>query len=178
MVRAEKEVGRSAARVRVARRAVFWLGVPLVLAFVLAMLFYPGQVLGPPAGRGYSFSMEFLSALGRARTPDGTANPWASMLFNGGLVGCGILYGMFFWPARATFVELSSWRMIVWFCGFLMSVGIAGIGLTPFDRYPRIHDSFCSMTCVSGCLAVGVSLAASGRRFESAVSRGDRKSVV
>lgn len=171
MERIDQESERPAAWVRVAHRAVLWLGIPLVLVFLLAMLSYPGQVLGPPASRGYSFSMEFLSALGRVRTPDGTANPWASVLFNGALVGCGLLYGMFFWPARAIFVSRPQWRIVAWFCGCLMAVGIAGIGLTPFDRLPRIHDWFCSVTCVSGCLAVAVSLAFSGRRLEPATSR-------
>lgn len=166
-----KVSGGSAARVRIAHRAVFWLGIPLVLAFGLAWLVYPGQPLGPPANRGYSISMEFLSALGRARTPDGTANPWASVLFNGALVGCGVLYGMFFWPARATFVESPFWRFSVWSCGWFMAAGIAGIGLTPFDRFPRIHDWFCSVTCASGCVAVAISLARSGGRLEPSVSR-------
>lgn len=171
MSHGEKRSGWSVTRVRAAHRAMLWLGIPLVLAFALAMLVYPGQVFGPPAGRGYSFSMEFLSALGRVRTPDGTANPLASVLFNGGLVGCGILYGMFFWPARATFVDRPLWRKLVLLSGGAMAVGIAGIGLTPFDRFPRIHDGFCSVTSVSGCLAVGVSLALSGGRLEPIASR-------
>lgn len=155
----------------VACRAVLWLGVPLLLAFPCAILLYPGGHWGPTAERGYSFSMEFLSALGRGRTADGLSNPWASGLFNGALVGCGVLYSVFFWPGRVLFVRHRFLRIVVLGCGWLMACGLAGIGLTPYDRYPRIHDTLCSATCVSGFLAILIAVVDSGSRFEPSVSR-------
>ncbi|HPA17865.1 MAG TPA: hypothetical protein PLU30_08955 [Verrucomicrobiae bacterium] len=167
----EARAGRSDTWIRLACGVVLWVGVPLLLAFPCAILVYPGEWWGPGPGKGYSFSMEFLSALGRARTADGISNPWASPIFNGALVGCGMLYSLFFWPGRAAFVVRLPWRVLALACGWLMAGGLAGIGLTPYDRHPHIHDSFCSITCVSGFLAILIALMASGPRFEPPVSR-------
>lgn len=158
-------------RARVACLVLVWLGLPILLAIPSAILFYPGEWLGPGAAKGYSFSMDFLSALGRWRTAQGIANPMSAVVFNGALVGCGLLYGIFFWPGRATFIARRHWRLVMLAGGWIMAVGLAGIGLTPYDAFPRIHDTLCSVTLGGGFLAVFSAIIGSDRQFEPRVSR-------
>lgn len=162
---------RKVRRVRFACRVLVWVGLPILLAIPFAVLLYPGEWLGPGAAKGYSFSMDFLSALGRWRTAQGIANPISATVFNGALVGCGLLYGIFFWPGRATFVDRRHWRLLMLASGWIMAAGLAGIGLTPYDAFPRIHDTLCSVALAGGFLAVFLAIIGSDNQFEPPASR-------
>ena len=66
--------------------------VQYVVLTVLAMIFYPGGIIGDTSIVGYSFTQNFFSDLGRISTPGGESNIVSRILFSTALTVSGILF--------------------------------------------------------------------------------------
>lgn len=149
-------------------RALTWAGIvaTAVLLFA-AMWWFPGEDAG--ARRGYSFSGDFLSTMGKMR-----AGPWdntvSCLIFNGTLLMGGPILAAF-WKARASFLIQTGARRILQSCGLAMGMTIAGIGLTPCDFLPHVHNSMTYVAIALGVVCFSLCLAGSHREFESMSSK-------
>lgn len=149
-------------------RAVIWAGiVGTGFLFIAAMLWYPGDDAG--MRRGYSFGGDFLSAMGRTRAGS-CDNTVSCLIFNGALILGGTILAVF-WEARASFLTRPRAGTILRGCGLTMGLAMAGIGLTPCDFSPRVHDMLTHAVIVFGVICFGLCLVGSDRRFESAQSK-------
>jgi len=86
---------------------------------------------------GYSITENFLSDLGRTRTVDGLNNVAASAIFNRSVVILSLSLVPFF---CALTTVLHKHRASVPSFGVVSSLGLVGIGLTPYDRYFVAHN--------------------------------------
>lgn len=149
-------------------RALIWAGlVGTGLLFFAAMWWYPGDDAG--MRRGYSFSGEFLSAMGRTQAGS-CDNTVSCLIFNGALILGGSIPAVF-WKARALFLRRPPAGMILRGCGLTMGLAMAGIGLTPCDFSPHVHDMLTHAVIVFGVICFSLCLAGSDRRFESVQSK-------
>ncbi len=105
-----------------------------LVAVGFAIAYYPG---------GYSFFGDFLSDLGGSST--GKANPGVARLFNGSIVVLGISLVPFFAlvPSTVDSAGRSSW--VFGAGGAVSSMGLVGIGLTPYDVYTMAHNTALAM---------------------------------
>jgi hypothetical protein len=105
----------------------------------VCMLIYPDRNGNPG---GYRFCYEFVSALGMTVTSKGVNNFLPSLLFNIGL-GLSVVLLIPFWYFRSRcisghrFWQWAAFAGCSWF-----SLGILGVGLTPYNLYPDLHN-FC-----------------------------------
>jgi hypothetical membrane protein len=112
------------------------LGIAQFLGAVgIAIRCYPGDASGPD--RGYSMAGNFLSDLGRSHTDSGMENAVSAAIFNASVILLGVTLLPFFAILSDT---LQGLRNVVWIAGTLASVGLIGIGLTPYDRYFVAHN--------------------------------------
>lgn len=86
---------------------------------------------------GYSATENFLSDLGRTRTIDGLNNVTASAIFNRSVVILGLSLVPF---SCALTTVLDKHRVAVPAFGVVSSLGLMGLGLTPYDRYFVGHN--------------------------------------
>lgn len=80
---------------------------------------------------GYSLSDNFLSDLGRNRTPHGRSNQISARVFNFSIIALGVMMGPFYTVMPES---LSRNERTVRFAGLLSIFGLIGIGLTPYDE--------------------------------------------
>ena len=139
-----------------------------LLLFGAAMLAFPGG--HERMADGYSFSRHFLSAMGVTRVSNGTPNLPSCLMFNAALVLVGATF-VFFWRARVLLVRNPAARRTLRLCGILMALGLAGIGLTPYDHLPHVHDRMNGLVIVCGGLGFMLCLFFTERRFERWRSR-------
>lgn len=109
--------------------AMFGIG-QFALSLALAVNRYGGE-------DGYSATENFLSDLGRTRTVDGVNNVTASEIFNRSVVILSLSLAPFF---CALTTVLNKHRVAVPSFGFASSLGLMGLGLTPYDRYFVGHN--------------------------------------
>jgi len=145
-----------------------WTGIAATGVFFLAaMAWFPGGDEG--ARGGYSFGGHFLSAMGKTRA--GSAdNTISCLIFNGTLVMVGTILAMF-WNTRAVFLTRPVQGMLLRGCGLAMGLAMAGIGLTPYDHFPHVHDRMTHLVIVFGAICFAFCLFKSHREFESWKSR-------
>ena len=149
-------------------RALAWAGIAATGVFLLAaMAWFPSGDEG--ARGGYSFGGHFLSAMGKTRV--GSAdNTVSCLIFNGTLVMVGTILAMF-WNARAVFLTPPAQGTALRGCGLAMGLAMAGIGLTPYDHFPHVHDRMTHLVIVFGGICFAFCLFRSHREFESWQSR-------
>jgi hypothetical membrane protein len=103
---------------------VAWCGIAqFAICVYLAIEAYPG---------GYALDSNFLSDLGCSRTSLGDANTVSATLFNYSIIvlGCAMLPFLVVMPS--TLVQAQG---VMRFCGVMSSLGLIGIGMTPYDQY-------------------------------------------
>lgn len=103
---------------------VAWCGIAqFAICVYLAIESYPG---------GYALESNFLSDLGCARTSLGDANTVSATLFNRSIMalGCAMLPFLVVMPS-----SLVQAQGVMRLCGGLSSLGLIGIGATPYDQY-------------------------------------------
>jgi hypothetical membrane protein len=136
-----------------------------ILQFLVATCFairsYPSATDSTESG--YRLASHFLSDLGSTKTTDGLANADSAVMFNRSVIGLGI--------ALAPFFCVLGWQCgrvgwLIHACGALSSLGLIGIGLTPYDVYFAAHH-------VALVLWLGPMLVAMAAYFTSAALRDE-----
>lgn len=118
--------------------AIFGIAQFLV-AMPTAMRHYAGGTLTSRTSVGYSWSQNWLSDLGRVSAWSGKDNAVARKYFSSSviLLGCTLA---FFFVATLRAAEVFSFSAVVTSsAGLLSSLGLVGIGLTPFDVMHELH---------------------------------------
>jgi hypothetical protein len=150
-------------------RTLTWTGIAATFVLgALAMLAFPSGDEGVRGG--YSFGHHFLSAMGKTRVNGSVSNTVSCLLFNGALVQVGIVLAVF-WNARAVFLTRPAVRWAVRGCGLGMALAMAGIGCTPYDLLPRVHDPMTHTVVFFGVICFGLCLHWSPPGFESKKAR-------
>jgi len=94
---------------------------------------------------GYPFFHEFVSALGRTVTGEGVGNFGPALFFDITL-GLAVLMLIPFWYLRSRCLTgKECWRWTAFVCCTYFSLGILGVGLTPYNLHPHLHN-FCVYT--------------------------------
>lgn len=165
----EEAVTADQERRRVLRaRAPTWAGIiGTGVLLLIAMRWYPGEDAG--VRRGYPFSGDFLSTLGRTRAGSWD-NTVSCLIFNGTLLISGPILAVF-WRARAYFLTRPGTGTILRGCGLTMSFAMAGIGLAPCDLFPHVHDMMTYAAIVLGVVCFTLCFIGSHREFESVQSK-------
>ncbi len=116
------------------RSALFiLLGMPAVIAgMLLAIAFYPIP---------FSWTSYQLSVLGMTELKDGTSNYLSSVLFGGALSVGGVL-GFAYFRSRAACSRNQVIARFLLAFGAVGGVGLIGIGLTPYNLVPQLHNGF------------------------------------
>lgn len=118
----------------------------------------------------YSWSGEYLSAMGWTSLRDGTPNLASSICFNASLISCGLLC---FWYFLLRLRYGSGSRVRHW-AMFAMAVigsaGLVGIGCTPENLHPYIHNA-CTKVIIAWFLCIVSACAA--RRDDLFAKRGE-----
>lgn len=149
-------------------RALTWAGIVATAVLLLAaMLWFPGE--GREMRGGYSFGRHFLSTMGKTRAGSWD-NTVSCLIFNGTLIMVGTILAVF-WKARATFLSQPATSTALRGCGLAMGLTMAGIGLTPYDFFPRVHTLMTHAVIVFGVICFGLCLFGSHREFESVKSK-------
>lgn len=120
--------------------AVSAVGVlQFAVCLAAAMLVYPGGTPLESNAPGYSFFGNYLSDLGRSVAWSGVPNPLGSILFNTSLMVLGLATIPFFLflPLHVPDRAPALWCAAGF--GLLSSLGLIGVGLTPYDKYLNEH---------------------------------------
>ncbi len=118
--------------------------IVVLVSFGAAMCFYPEP---------YSWPMQFLSALGLTRHENGSANWISCLFFNTALVGAGIATAAYF-IFRALEFRKALPRRVMIVAGVLSGIGLAAIGLIPYNIQPELHNwaTYISMSIGAGII--------------------------
>jgi hypothetical membrane protein len=120
--------------------AISLLGVLQFLGCLgLAVQWYAGGSPLEPQATGYSFSGNYLSDLGRDVAWSGVSNHASAILFNASLVVLAVTQVPYFLflPLHAPDRTLPLWGAAA--IGVISCVGLAGVGLAPYDSHLRAH---------------------------------------
>lgn len=118
----------------------------------------------------YSWSGEYLSAMGRTALQNGKPNLLGSVFFNASLISCGLLCFWYF-LLRLRYgngLRIRHWAMF--FMAAIGSAGLIGIGCTPYNLHPHIHDA-CTQVIVAWFLCIV--FACTGRQEDLFAKRGE-----
>jgi len=119
--------------------------IQFVALTLLAMPLYPGGTVADETTRGYSFSANFFSDLGRTVAANGSPNTASFVLFVAALALAGIGLVVYFVAAPRWF-RPSRWGFALSILGSLFGVvaGICfvGVACTPADLYLGPHARF------------------------------------
>jgi hypothetical membrane protein len=135
--------------------AISLLGVlQFLICLALAMQWYAGGSPLNERAAGYSFYGNFLSDLGRTVTWSGAPNNASASLFNTSLVILAVAHVPFylFLPLHAadrTIPLLAAAAL-----GITSCVGLAGVGLAPYDIHLRAHVVWLLWWIIPLCLAL------------------------
>ena len=128
-----------------------------IFLLAAAMVSYNGGNTIDHYGIGYSFSLNFLSDLGRANGYAGQNNTLSFYSFNLSLAIIGIAFLIYFLflpslnnsnPRSFLFSRIGS------FFGCFSSICFAGVGMTPADSLLDMHIFFANWVFRSMCIAV------------------------
>jgi len=97
-------------------------------------------------------------------------NTVSCLIFNGTLIMVGTILVMF-WKTRATFLTQPTARTTLRNCGLTMGLAMAGIGLTPYDIFPHIHNLMTYAVIIFGVICFCLCLFGSHQEFESVHSK-------
>ena len=101
---------------------------------------------------GYSWSGEFISGSGLVAI-GGRPNTLSAVLLSCGLVLSGMLCAVYF-VLRSVCGAGALWaRIPIGVLGAIGGCGLVGIGLTPFDKHPDVHN-FCTLCWMPFFLAI------------------------
>lgn len=109
----------------------------------------------------YSWPKHYLSALGLTALKDGTPNLFTSLVFNGALVLSGVMTATYF-VFRGKCSKRKPLTGLLWLAGLVAGLGLAGIGIFPYNLAPHVHD-WCTWIASAGIL-VGIISAAGAVR--------------
>jgi hypothetical protein len=98
----------------------------------------------------------FLSDLGRLTSWSGTANWAAMLLFNGSLALLAISLLPFFWFLRLHAPDRAGLLRIAAGLGFVSTLALIGIGLTPYDLVNRQHNTVLAVWLTTSLVAVSL----------------------
>jgi hypothetical protein len=118
---------------------------------IIAMFFYTGGTAVEPESKGYRFFSNFFSDLGMIHSYNGRLNIVSAILFSSALVLMGIAIVLFFFAIQKFFIYNSKTKIIIRFTtvlGILSGITCAGIGFSPQDLLPTLHESMAY--CFSG----------------------------
>ncbi|MBX3433039.1 MAG: hypothetical protein KF847_06945 [Pirellulales bacterium] len=131
--------------------------VQFVVAVSIAISHYPER---------YSLASNFLSDLGRGVTHAGADNRTAATVFNGAILCLGASLAPFFVVMPAS---LAFGRGAMSVLGILTALGLAALGLTPYDRYEQAH--YAALALWLGPLVLMVPLYLASQAATGAVTR-------
>lgn len=127
----------------------------LVFALIVVPILFGAAMANFPAGhRGmdrYTFGQHVMSDLGRTHI-HATPNTRSFVLFMLAMGITGVTLAVF-WVSRHFFLVRPAARRTALVFGLLMGACMMGIGVTPYDRVPRIHDPVTSAAAAAGVLA-------------------------
>lgn len=130
----------------------------LACVFGVALLIFAAMLTYPI---DYRWEKLHLSALGLTSLRDGTPNPVSAALFNSALILAGVMTGSyFFFRGNRAGRPMLTW--VLRLAGIVGGAGLAGIGLTPYNLAPHLHD-YCTWIASAG-LILGVITAAGSVR--------------
>lgn len=124
---------------------VLFVCAAFVVLTLGAMLAYPGGTALDAHSRGYEFSFNFFSDLGRTNARNNTPNPIASKLFFFALSSAGVALGVFFLSFARFFWGDLAQRVVTGFgvvFGLLSACYFVGIALNPTNLRPHQHVHF------------------------------------
>jgi hypothetical membrane protein len=104
-----------------------------------AMAAYPGGMISDRNSKGYSWSNNWLSDLGRTQALNGDVNAKSAQLFNTSIIALGLFLAVFFVASLRAFDELTWSGILMTAFGVSSGLGLIVIGLTPFDIYEHAH---------------------------------------
>ena len=126
----------------------------------LAVNLYAGGTGDQPELKGYSWTGNFLSDLGRTRAWSGSDNASSARMFNRSV----LLLGSSLLPFFAVLPSvLERNRAAIWLAGTLSACGLVGIGLTPYDRHFVAHHIALGVWVARCCILVLAYLVCRGR---------------
>ena len=130
-------------------------GGMLPLFFIAAMVLYNGN---------YCWYADFISESGLVMVKKVRPNHLAAWLLTAGLTGSAMLCGWYF-VERFRWGKAPLWqRAAIMFFGVLGAIGLAGIGIAPFDQHPDLHN-FCTLCTVPFGIAIIFSALTPSDRF-------------
>lgn len=109
---------------------------------LMSILFYPGGTVNDPTTAGYSFSKNFFSELGLARSHAGQPNTISRVLFTFATTLAGLGLALFFVCFTQFFVRRPSERIasIIGACfGLISGVCFIGVGAVTMDLHRHVH---------------------------------------
>lgn len=128
----------------------------IILVFLSALAYDGGNKLNPAAS-GYSFSNNYLSDLGRAKTLNGLENNLPFYCFNGSLIILCPIFVLYFLYLPILYSEnkktLTVARIGSLF-GVFGSICFAGVGFTPVDLYFSSHVFFANWLYRCYCITI------------------------
>ncbi len=141
--------------------------VQFLVLTAIAMRCYSGGTMQDHQTASYSFYENFLSDLGRLVAWSGAGNGASMLLFNGSLVLLALSLVPFFWflplhaPDRVGLLRVAA------AVGFVSTVAMIGIGLTPYDVVDRAHNTALALWLTASLVAVSLHAAALGTSRET-----------
>ena len=128
----------------------------IILVFLSAFTYDGGNKLNPNAS-GYSFSNNYLSDLGRAKTHNGLDNQVSFYCFNASLIILSPIFIIYFLYLPIIYNDnrksLTVARIGSLF-GVLGSICFAGVGFTPADLYFPLHVFFANWLYRCYCVTI------------------------
>lgn len=119
------------------------LGLVCILQFLLLATYaisqYPGGTRHNRSTKGYSWSGNWLSDLGRTSAWNGRENQASSTAFNRSIVALGAGVCLFLLVSLRGYEQIRFFNVATHVCGAVAALGLVGIGLTPFDLYHHEH---------------------------------------
>ncbi len=126
----------------------FYLTIVSTIVFLgalhLSMDLYSGGTLHERQLESYSFNYNFISDLGRARTPDGDSNFPANFVFRSAMTFTGVCIFFFFLALPGVFKNESAkaTALIASVLGFAAGLSYIGLAWIPYDVSYRGHYAF------------------------------------
>ena len=116
------------------------LGI-FIIFNLIAMMLYPGGTFLDNDTKGYSFTRNFLSDLGRTDSFSGEINFISAQLFNTTLIVSGFIFTKFYIHVRKVFSAENQLLIasIGSIFGVLGGLSLVGVGLTPANLYLDLH---------------------------------------
>lgn len=139
-----------------------WAGCLMPLFFLAAMIFYNGN---------YCWYTQYISSSGVVFLKNRAPNHLSAWLLSSGLTGSALLCWWYF-ADRFRWGKGFFWqRGMMLLFGTIGCIGLAGIGATPYDQHPELHELF-TLCSVPFGLALACTVTADdlfGRRSEKVI---------